>query len=41
MYLSSNLQVQIVATKQDGTEIGQTCHLSEVILKTCTAAGGP
>ena len=38
-FLSSTLQVQIVATKQDGTEIGRTGVLSEVILKTCAAAG--
>lgn len=40
-FLSAYLQVQIVATKQDGTEIGRTGVLSEVILKTCAAAGGP
>ncbi len=38
-FLSAYLQVQIVATKQDGTEIGRTGVLSEVILKTCAAAG--
>ncbi len=38
-FLSSTLQVQIVATKQDSTEIGRTEVLSEVILKTCAAAG--
>jgi len=38
-FLSAYLQVQIVATKQDGTEIGRTGVLSEVILKTCAASG--
>jgi hypothetical protein len=38
-YLSSILQVQIVAMKQYGSEIERTGVLSEVILVTCAAAG--
>ncbi len=38
-FLSSTFQVQIVATKQDASEISRTGVLSEVILKTCAAAG--
>jgi len=37
-FLRSYLQVQIVATKQNGSEIGRTGVLSEVVLETCAAS---
>ncbi len=39
IYLSSILQVQIVAIKRNGSLIGQTSLLFEVILETRAAAG--
>jgi hypothetical protein len=39
-FLQAALQVQLVATKQNGEEVARTSVLSEVTLKACSAAAG-